>query len=172
MKRNLFIAVMVLLCFVLQSSLFQKIAFAGITPNLLIVLTAAFGFMCGQNCGLVVGFFCGLLYDIFFGNMIGLYALVYMFIGYANGIFKQIFYKEDIKLPIVLIFTSDFVLGLVTYILLFLLRGRFAFGHYFMHIILPEVIYTILITLLLYPFIRAVTLRLESQEQRSEDSFD
>ena len=171
MKRNIFIAVMVIVCFVLQSTLFQTLSFGGIAPNLLIIITAAFGFMCGKTCGLWVGFFSGLLYDIFFGDVLCFHALIYMYIGYINGNFKQIFYKEDIKLPLVLIMSSDFVFGIIYYVLLFLLRGRFHFGHYLNSIMVPEMVYTIVVTIVLYPFIRFVTGKLEQGEKRSEDSF-
>ena len=94
MKRNIFITIMVIVCFVLQSTLFDTLSFGGISPNLLIIITAAFGFMCGRTCGLLVGFSSGLLYDIFFGDVLCFHALIYMYIGYINGNFKQIFYKE------------------------------------------------------------------------------
>ncbi len=171
MKRNVFIALMVIVCFVLQSTLFQIISFGDIAPNLLIIITAAFGFMCGKKCGLIVGFASGLLYDIFFGNVLCFHALIYMYIGYINGNFKQIFYKDDIKLPLVLITASDLVFNITYYVLLFMLRGRFHFIHYLKSIMIPEVVYTIVATLILYPFIRFVTGKLEQGEKRSEDSF-
>lgn len=171
MRRNVFVAIMVIVCFVLQSTLFQIISFGGIVPNLLIIITAAFGFMCGKKCGLIVGFASGLLYDIFFGNVLCFHALIYMYIGYINGNFKQIFYKEDIKLPLVLITASDLVFNITYYALLFMLRGRFHFIHYLKSIMIPEVVYTIVVTLILYPFIRFVMGKLEQGEKRSEDSF-
>ncbi|MBQ8199592.1 MAG: rod shape-determining protein MreD [Lachnospiraceae bacterium] len=171
MKRNIFITIMVIICFVLQSTLFKYLAFGGISPNLLIIITAAFGFMCGKTCGLVVGFFSGLLYDIFFGDVLCFHALIYMYIGYINGNFKQIFYKEDIKLPIVLITCSDLLFGFVYYVLMFLLRGRFHFAYYLTGIMVPEVVYTVVVTLVLYPFIRMITSKLDEGEKRSEDSF-
>ena len=171
MKRNVFIALMVIVCFVLQSTLFQMISFSEIAPNLLIIITAAFGFMCGKKCGLIVGFASGLLYDIFFGNVLCFHALIYMYIGYINGNFKQIFYKDDIKLPLVLITASDLIFNVTYYVLLFMLRGRFHFIHYLKSIMIPEVVYTIVATLILYPFIRFVMGKLEQGEKRSEDSF-
>ena len=171
MKRNIFIAVMVVVCFVLQSTLFQTLSFGDIAPNLLIIITAAFGFMCGRTCGLWVGFCAGLLYDIFYGDVLCFHALIYMYIGYINGNLKQVFYKDDIKLPLVLIIASDLIFGFTYYVLLFMLRGRFHFMHYLYSIMLPEVVYTIVITLVLYPFIRLVTGKLEQAEKRSEDSF-
>lgn len=171
MKRNIAIVVLVVTCFVLQSTLCKTFAFGGISPNLLIIITSVFGFMCGQSCGLWVGFFAGLLYDIFYGNVLCYHALIMMYIGFLNGSFKQIFYKEDIKLPILLILGSDFVYNMVYYILMFLLRGRFHFPHYFLNIIVPEMVYTILVTMLIYPPIRNLIYFLDPDEQRSDDSF-
>ena len=59
--------------------------------------------MRGRKTGLIVGFFCGLLMDLFFGSVIGFYSLIMMYIGYSNGLFRRIFYPEDIKLPLILI---------------------------------------------------------------------
>ena len=171
MKRFITTTVLILVCFVLQCTVFHALAFGGIVPNLLIVLTASFGFMRGEKTGLLIGFFCGLLVDIFFGDSIGFYSLLYMYIGYMNGKFSAIFYPEDIKLPIILILCSDCFYGLICYVILFLLRGRFDFNYYFMHIILPEVVYTIVVTIFLYPLILRVNTGLERGEIRSGKKF-
>lgn len=167
LRRNFAIAFYILVCFVLQGTLFKSLSFGGISPNLLIIITSAFGFMYGRKCGLVVGFSCGLLTDIFYGDVLGFYAMIYMYIGFINGIFRSIFYKEDIKLPLALITGSDFIYGIVTYLLLFLLRSRLDIGYYFVHIILPEVVYTIAVTIFLYPVILATNKYLDKAEKRS-----
>ena len=127
--------------------------------------------MRGEKTGLLIGFFSGLLVDIFFGSVIGFYALIYMYIGYMNGKFSAIFYPEDIKLPITLILCSDFFYGLICYIILFLLRGKFDFSYYLVHIIFPEMVYTVVVTLFLYPVILRVNHSLEQQEKRGEKKF-
>ena len=171
MLRKVIVTLFVLVCFILQCSVFNSLAFAGIIPNLMIILTSSFGFMRGEKEGLVIGFFCGLLSDIFFGSFLGFYALVLMYIGYLNGKFSRIFYPEDIKLPIALIIISDLSYGVLCYGLMFLLRGRFEFNYYFMHVILPEVIYTIVITIFLYPAILFVNGKLEAFEKRRAQKF-
>ena len=62
----------------------------------------------------------------------------------------MIFYDEDIKLPMVWIALSELVYGLSVYFFMFLMRSKFEFGYYFIHIILPELIYTVALTILLY----------------------
>ena len=171
MLRKVIVTLFVLICFILQCSVFGSFAFAGIIPNLMIVLTSAFGFMRGEKEGLVIGFFCGLLCDVFFGSFLGFYALVLMYIGYLNGKFSKIFYPEDIKLPIALIIVSDLSYGVLCYFLMFLLRGRFQFVYYFTHVILPEAIYTIVVTIFLYPIILSVNEKLETRERRRAQRF-
>ena len=165
MRRYLTVFIMILVCFLLQSTIFQGLAFGGIVPNLLIVLTASFGFMRGEWEGMLIGFLCGLLCDICFGDVIGLQALIMMYMGYLNGKFSGIFYPEDIKLPMALIIISDFTFCLVCYILMFLLRGRLHFIYYLKTIILPETVYTTIVTLLLYPVILKINVKLESREK-------
>lgn len=169
--RKIVVTIFVLLFFVLQGGVFTHLAFAGIIPNLLIILTSSFGFMRGEKEGLIIGFFCGLLCDIFFGEFLGFYALVLMYIGFINGKFCGIFYPEDIKLPIALIVISDLSYGIICYVLLFLLRGRLHLPFYFTRIILPEMLYTIVVTMFLYPLILKVNEKLEAREKRSAQKF-
>lgn len=168
MKRKIVIALMIIVCFLLQSTLFQSFSLASISPNLLIILTSAYGFMKGKKEGMAVGFFCGLLEDIFFGRLLGMHALIYMYIGYANGYFNQIFYGEDIKLPMALISASELAYGLGTYLIMFLMRSRFDFFYYLKRIILPELLYTIIVTLFVYRIIYMIDQKLEKKKDLKE----
>ena len=152
-KRLIVSFILIITFFVLQTTVFQWISFGGIVPNLLIILTATYGIIYGDKSGLFMGIFCGLLADIFFGSFIGLNAILYMYIGYLNGKFHQVFYPDEIKLPLILNISSDLLYLLAYYVLMFLLRGRFDFKYYFVKIIIPEVVYTSLMTLILYPLL-------------------
>lgn len=171
MRRIITVFLLVMACFLLQCTVFKSLAFGGVAPNLLIILTSSFGFMRGEKTGLLLGFVCGLLYDICFGEIVGLQALILMYIGYLNGKFSGIFYPEDIKLPMALIVVSDLSFGLISYILMFLLRGRLHFSYYMRTVILPETVYTIIVTLLLYPVILKIDTKLEAREKKSAQKF-
>lgn len=171
MRRNITVLLLIMVCFLLQCTLFQGLSFGGIVPNLLIILTSSFGFMRGEKEGLIIGFICGLLCDICFGDVVGLQALLMMYIGFLNGKFSGIFYPEDIKLPMVLIVVSDLSFSVVSYILMFLLRGRLHFPYYFRAVILPEMVYTTVVTLILYPIILKVNVWLETREKKSAQKF-
>ena len=162
---------LVLISFFLQTCILPNIAVVRVIPNLFIILVASCGFMREEKAGLMIGFVCGLLYDVFFCDVIGMYALIYMYIGYLNGKFSRVFYPEDIKLPLVLITVSDLTYSLVCYIMLFLLRGRLDFPFYFMHIILPEMISTLVITLIFYPIILKLNGLIQKAERKREQKF-
>lgn len=168
MKRKIVIVLMILVCFLLQSTVFQSLSIASISPNLLIILTSAYGFMKGKKEGMAVGFFCGLLEDIFFGRLLGMHALLYSYIGYANGYFNQIFYGEDIKLPLALISASELVYGLGTYGIMFLMRSRFVFSIISEELSFRNFYTPSLLTLFLYRVIYMIDQKLEPKRDLKE----
>lgn len=170
-KRILITVLLVLACYMLQCTLFTKLALASVKPNLMLIITASVGFMRGTKEGMLTGFLSGLLMDIQFGTILGFYALIYLLIGYVNGLFEQMYFGEDIKLPLILTAASEFAYGLVVYLFMFLLRSEFNFLHYLSHIIIPELIYTIVVTLGVYPLILFVNRKLEAEEKRSASKF-
>lgn len=171
MLRKLFIAIAIFVCTILQCCVFPSFHLISITPNLLIALTVSYGLMKGRKSGLFTGLFCGLVQDILFGRVLGFYTLLYLVIGYLNGCFNKLFYPEDIKLPLAATAISDLVYNLAIYFFLFLFRGRFQIGYYTLHIIMPEMVYTTLITLVLFPIVLKINQHIEKREKRSAIKF-
>lgn len=165
MKRCITIGIIIIVCFLLQSTLFHYLELAGVVPNLLLIVTMSFGLMRGRREGMLVGFFSGLLIDIFFGSVLGPYALIYMTMGYANGFFHRIYYVEDLLLPMLMITLNDFIYNVIIYLIYFLLRNRLNFGEYLLTVIFPEMIYTILITLFFYKILVRINLRLKKSKE-------
>lgn len=171
MKSKLAIFFIILFSIILQCTLLPALSLASITPNLMVIVAASFGLMRGKRSGLWIGLVCGIMADIFTGEILGFYSLIYMYIGFMNGFCYHIFYDDDIKMPIVLIACSDLAYGILVYAFQFLLRGRTDFFFYLRRIILPEVIYTIVLTILCYRLLLFINRKLEKSEQRSVNSF-
>lgn len=57
--RKVIVTLFVVLCFILQCSVFNSLALGGIIPNLMIILTSSFGFMRGEKEGLLSVFSAG-----------------------------------------------------------------------------------------------------------------
>lgn len=166
MRRKITLAILILVCFLLQTTVFRSLEMGQVAPNLLIILTISFGFMQGKKEGLMVGFFSGLLIDLFYGDVLGFYAMLYMYIGYLSGFFCKIFFDEDIKVPIVMVAAGDFILNFAIFVLKFLFRGRVDLYSYLKMIILPEIVYTVLLSVLLYRIFYSINKRLVAGEMR------
>lgn len=160
-----------IICFILQVTVFKTIEIASVSPNLLVVLVASIGFMRGKKEGMLIGFLCGCFVDIYFSPVMGLYSMMYLLIGYMNGFFKKEFFPEDIKLPMLLIALSDLVCNIFIYFLLFVFRGEFDFFFYLVNIIVPELVYTLVVSIILYLIILKINQRLEAYEKRSASKF-
>lgn len=171
MLRKIFTGLCLIAAFLLQVTLFQGLSMASTKPNLILIIVFIFSFMRGQRAGIWVGFAGGLLLDIYYGDSIGFYAMIYMYIGYFNGIFYKLFYDEDITLPLLLIFISNMLYGFSVYVIRFLLRGRLDFGYYAEHVMIAETIYTMVVAILIYRPILKINRILEKIEKRSAGKF-
>lgn len=165
MKKNIFAVCMILCCFLLQSTLFSQFARGGVCPNLLIIAVSTLGFNEGKKTGLLAGFFSGILLDISFGFFYGFHALLYMYVGYFCGFLEKYVFTKDIKMPILFIAICDFVYGILYYFFAFLLNGKFHFIFYLKNIIIPEVIFTVIMTCVLYPLFYFVIHWIERKEK-------
>jgi len=138
-------------CFLLQTTLLQKLKLANVTPDLLVVLVSAAGFMYGRGHGMFAGVLCGVLCDLLYSNIIGMYILIYTVTGYVNGaLLHKIYYKDDMIIPVLAIAASDFSASLSFYVFNFLLRGRLDILVYIKNVILPELVYTVFAGVIIY----------------------
>ena len=161
MRRTLVAVLEISLCFLLQTILFPNLAIGGIVPNILLILTVSTAYMQGRMKGLYMGLVCGLLTDILCGSLLGLYGIVYMVIGYLNGAAYKIYYRDDYVMPVLLIGVSNFVSGFSVYVFEFLLRGKLHVGYYMRRIIIPEMLYTVLVSIVLYKLLNMIHNKLE-----------
>jgi rod shape-determining protein MreD len=142
------------------------------TPNLLLFTTCIFGFMRGCNYGTVTGLVCGLIVDILCGDVIGLYALLYMYVGFFSGLFKKMFYSDHVFMPMLLVFTSDFMYNMLLYTFRFILRNKLDFSYYFYKIMLPEMVFTTFVAFALYKLFYILNEKILTLKQENTLSFD
>ncbi len=117
--------------------------------------------MRGRRSGMFTGFFGGLLVDIMGGSVIGFVPLIYLFIGYFNGLFHKEYNKEQMLLPISLVALCDLGYEFISYVIHFMLHSKFAFAAYLGRIILPEVVYTVLVTIFAYILVFYINRKLD-----------
>lgn len=151
MIRVVIVVVQLILCFLLQSTVMPAFAMAGVVPDLMLILIITVAYTRGRIPGMLTGLFAGLLTDIFFSELLGLCGLFYLCIGYFAGYSQKIYDERDHLLPFLMISAGEFVYSFLYYVAHFLLRNRTEFGYYFLHLIVPRIVYTVLAAALLYP---------------------
>jgi rod shape-determining protein MreD len=158
--------------YLLQVTLGRVIAIGNIMPNLLIILPVLFGFLHGKNEGMFVGFFAGFMYDLFFSGLFGFSSLIFIYIGYFAGVFNQKYEENEMLVPLALLLLSNFSFEFLSYIGNFLLHNRLHVIYYVSRFMLPEVVYTLLVTVILYRPMVYLNAKLESSGKRRLSNFD
>ena len=126
-----------------------------------VVLILCIGLFIGRNVAIPVGFICGIYLDVLTGKQIGISALMYATIGFLGGYFDKNFSKDS-KLTILLMVAGSTVVFETVVYLYNIARNSIpleilGFGK----ILLVEVIFNILLTIILYPLIKKVGYFLE-----------
>ena len=171
MRRIIAVAIIILASFLLQTTVLQWIPYLDITPNILLIVTFSFGFMRGRSEGLYVGFLCGLLMDLFYGDIIGFYTLIFIYVGYINGIVSNYLVTDIVLLPMGLCLFSELFYNGYIYIFGFLLRNRLNVIQYVQTVILPETVLTMIFTIFVYGILLTVNKKLEAIEKKGADKF-
>ncbi len=164
-------ALLLLAAVFMQCAVFQIFEIASVKPNILLIVVVSLGLMRGRRSGLIIGFAGGVMMDIFFPYRLGMQALIYMWLGFWAGSFYRIYYDDDIKTPMLLTAVGDLMYGVYYYMMTFLLRGRVHLLYYLNRIILPELVYTMIITIVIYRLLYHLNRHMCKRDKRSIESF-
>ena len=142
----MFYFALLILVFLLQTSVFPLLPF-----------------YYGSLPGMFYGLCAGLLMDLFYSGPFGFYSLIFVLIGYGNGYFHHYYYEEYITLPLFLCVVSGLIYHLYIYIFRFAVRGKGNIPYYALHIILPSIVFSFLLTVVLYRFFFSASKKLEEK---------
>ncbi len=149
------------LLYILQTSVFTSIALAGVVPDLLLILVVSVAFMRGRIPAMLTGVICGLAIDFTYSSFIGLFAVMYLIIGYLAGFSNKIYDENDYTIPLILIGVAELFYNLLYYLVFYLLQGKLNIGYYLVRFMFPRVIYTVLLAILLYKFLNVCNIFLK-----------
>lgn len=168
MRRIIINVLVMVLAFTIQCCVFPLIPILTATPNLLLILTFSFGFIYGSRAGMWYGLFAGILLDLFYSGPFGFYTLLFINIGFLNGIFTKYYYEDYITLPLIMSLVNEIIYNFYIYIFRFLIRSRLDILYYVKEIMIPELILSVVTTLLIYRFFLFTNRRLEEMENRRD----
>lgn len=166
--RILIVAIIVFINFILQSTVLGYAQIFGIIPNTALIIVVTYAMLRDDVEGAIVGFSAGLLNDMFFGQIIGVSALLMMLTGFLCGKPFRDFFKENYIAPLLLVGVASIMYEFMFYVLNFLLLGRVNFLRYLVQIILPTALYNIVACVIIYRVLYGINRRLEAREERKK----
>lgn len=162
------IVITFLIIYFLQLNFFSWFRIAGVMPNLYVILIFYIGLFSGRSMGLTYGIIFGIVLDLLIGEKVGITAIMLGAIGIIGGVLDKNFSKESRITIMIMVVGSTIIYEVGMYIL------RYAILHSsieilsFSKILLAEVIFNILITIILYPLIQKTGHIIENQYKGSK----
>jgi rod shape-determining protein MreD len=153
-RRTVLLTVVVLSALLLQTTVFADIRLFGARPELMFLLTIAFGVLEGPASGAVAGFASGMSQDFLLNQPKGITALTLVLVGYAIGMLRQYVVSPSPLLPVFLVAGGTFG-GVVFYgVVSFLLGQLDTSWWYLLRTAGLSAIYNAILTPLLFPILR------------------
>ena len=145
---------MFFLTYFLQVNVFSYFKIAGISPNLFIIYILFIGLYATQFLGISFGVIFGLILDLIFGRTIGISAVMLCVVAYLGSYFDKNFSKESRLTIIFMVIGSTLIYEFGAYFLNSIILEFDRELLYFTKIVVIEILYNILITIILYPLIQ------------------
>lgn len=150
----IFLAVFILIYF-LQVGIFSNLPIIGVVPNLFIILILYIGLFANSINAICFGIIIGLFLDLLYGNTVGISAVMFCVVGYLGAYFDKNFSKENKVTILLMAIGATFIYEFGFYSLNGLILGYNFEWLKFLKIIICEIVYNSLITILLYPLIQS-----------------
>ncbi len=160
---NIYLIIIAFVIYFLQSNFFNWFTIAGVMPNLFVIFVLFIGLFGNKLMGAIYGMVIGLILDVLFANNIGISFIGLGLVGIASTIFDKNFSKDS-RFTIMLM-----VAGLtIFYELIFYFANYFVAEtsieiFTFIKILLIEVIYNVILTIILYPLMQKFGYYIENE---------
>ena len=157
MKKFWIVISLILVLFLfLQVDIFSSLTIAGIKPNLFVIYILFIGLFANQILGISFGVICGLILDLLYGKTIGVTAVMLCIIGFLGSYFDKNFSKENKLTIIFMVVGATIIFELGSYFMNSIILQFEREYWYFTKIILIEILYNVLLSILFYPFIQKI----------------
>ncbi len=165
MKKALSILCLILTFFIiyfLQANFFTWFNIATIMPNVYVILVLFIGLFVKRKIGLACGIGFGLYLDIVLGKTIGTSALALGIVGLLGEILSKNFSKDSKFIVCLMVIGTTAVYETIVYLLTMLRTEGTIEILAFLRILLIEMFFNGLITIIIYPLIKKAGYYLEN----------
>ena len=164
MKKTIAIVLLIISFFViffLQSNFFTWFTIAGVMPNLYVILILFIGLFAKKKIGLIFGLLGGLYLDIVLSKVVGISALGFALIGILGEVLAKNFAKDSRITIMLMVVGSTLIYESITYFANTFIAGNQIEVLAFFRIVVIEIIFNSLLTIILYPLIKKLGYKLE-----------
>lgn len=151
---NISLILTVILIYVLQANFFNWFNIAGVMPNLFILLILLIGLFGNKIMGTIYGLAIGLLLDLVIGTKVGINMICFGLIGFLATVFDKNFSKDSRMTIMVMVMSATAVFEVLSYVLNYILVVTNIEILNFIRILVIEIIYNLILTIILYPLIQ------------------
>ncbi len=148
------LGLVVLVAFAFQATVAPHMAVSGAEPDIVLIVTALYGFTYGPQIGAFAGFFGGLLGDLLAGPYVGLGLISKSMVGFFAGLVQRTIFVENILLPMLAIFIATWIHEFVYVAFMFLFGEVTPVKVLISSIILPSAIYNAILAPFVYGAVR------------------
>ncbi len=151
---NIGLVITFFVIYFLQLNFFSWFRIAGVMPNLFVILVLYIGLFTNRALGLTYGVLFGILLDLFIGKKIGITAIMLGSVGIIAAIFDKNFSKDSRMTMMIMVAVCTIAYEIGMYVLNYIFFSINVEILYFAKILIIEVIYNILITIIIYPLLQ------------------
>lgn len=151
--KAIIISIIILVNFILQSTLFQFLRINNVIPNTSLILVICFAINSDKKRAALIGFIIGILQDIIFGKIIGLDALIYLLLGYLISLINKNIFKENFIFPFVFTAFGTVVYYIIGTFFVYFSGFNMDFFGIFKNMLITEVLYNAIVSIVIYNYV-------------------
>lgn len=160
---NIILIIIGFIIYFLQSNFFNIFTIAGVKPNLFIIYILFIGLFGNRVIGIAYGVVVGIFLDLLFNETIGTNLLGFVFVSIIAILFDKNFSKNSRITIMFMVFGTTLFFELVSYFISFVLYSINIDVVNFIKILIIEIIYNIILTIILYPLIQKFGYYIENE---------
>lgn len=160
---NISLIVTIIIAYYLQSNFFCWFNIAGVMPNLFVILVLFIGLFANRTMGTAYGVGVGLVLDFLLGERVGIYAVALGIIGFLAGVFDKNFSKDSRMTIMFMVAGATLIFEISTYLMNYIFLSINVEILNFIKILIIEIIYNILLTIILYSLIQKFGYYIENE---------
>lgn len=166
MKKTIINIVLIITAFIiyyLQANFFSWFTIAGVMPNIFVLFILFIGLFANRSMGTIYGILTGVVLDLLIGAKVGIYAVGLGIIGFLAAAFDKNFSKDSRMTIMLMGICATAIFEVIVYLSNYIILGINVEIINFIIILVLELIYNLLLTIILYPLMQKFGYYIENE---------